>query len=269
MCAGHPQVPASPNPEWQPLAIRQHTEAAQLLHSAGAKRIRVSIFAEPSHASPAAELHGSVQQPGAAGPAASGRRGSARPAWAASMHEPHAVDAAQLRTSDSVDSIELLQGGARLTPGRSGSGGSAACSRAPSRGGAGSARRRQPPHDGDATAGSVADEHNGSSCADSGDLAGAQPAAAMHSVNGTHAAVPAADSKAETPVPAAQLPPPAALLPSPFALDGGRHCSGSGADADSDGNSDYETASEEGGAGLERAHSASPSRLKYAFRACS
>jgi hypothetical protein len=262
MCAGHPQVPASPKPEWQPLAIGQHSEAAQLLHSVGAKRIRVSISAEPSHASPAAQLYGSVQQPGAAGLAASGRDGGAQPAWVASLHAPHAADAAQLRTSDSVDSIELLQGGARLTPGRSSSGGSAVCSRAFSTGGAGSARRRQPPHDGHATAGSVANQHNGSSCADNGDLSGAQPAAAMHSANGTHAAVPAADSKAEALVPAAQLPPPAALLPSPFALEGGRHSSGGGVEAESDGNSDYETASEEGGAGLDRAHSASPSRLR-------
>jgi hypothetical protein len=231
MCAGHPQVPASPNPEWQPLAIGQHSEAAQLLHSVEAKRIRVTICAEASHASPAARLCGSVQQPGAAGPAASGRAVDALPVWVASLHEPHTADADQLRTSDSVDSIELLQGGAHLTPVRSGSVGSAACSRAFSRGGAGSARRRQLSHAGLATAGSGANEHNSSGCADDGDPAGAQPAAAMHSANGTHAAVPAADSKAATPVAATPLPPPAALLLSPFALEGGRHGSGSGADA--------------------------------------
>lgn len=217
----------------------------------------MTIFAASSHASPPAQSPGTLQRLSES--AASNGQGTAQLAWAASLHDPHAGDAAQLRTSDSVDSIELLQGGARLTPGRSGSSGSAVCSR----GSAGSARRRQPPDNASATAGSAADQHDSrsrSSCADSGGATSAHQTAAMRSANGTDAALSAATSPAESPAPAA--PPSAALLPSPFALEGVRRGSGGGMDGDSDGNSDYETASEEGGAGLDRAHFASPSRLK-------
>lgn len=241
-----------------------HPEAAKLLHSVGARRIRVSVSAEPSHASPAAQSHSSSQRPAAPGSAASGAQGSVQPAWAASLHEPRTADPAQLRTSDSVDSIELLQGGPCLAAGRSASSGSAVSGGVPGRSGPGSGRRRQPLDAALTTAGSVADQHNSKSRSSngigSGDGRSPQQAGSVHSAKDNHAALPAADSAEESPVPAA--PPPAALQPSPFALEGGRQNGSGGADGESDGNSDYETASEEGGAGLERAHSASPSRLK-------
>lgn len=268
-CCNAAQVPASPNPEWQPPRFELRPDAAQLTNGAHPSRLRVDVFAVPSAtrqssgACPQSQHQRQHQQPDGLVACRQDSASVQRPG-----RETSVPSESQLRTSDSFDSIELHQGHGSQAAGCServsGDGGSGTA------GGSSGQQLRQPhaaeskqragPSNGrrvskDTICTSSSHREAEAAGYDEPSANGGLALPASPVVHGSYAAASTAAL------------PPAIVLPSPFArASGGRHSAAEG-DSDVDGNSDYETASEEGSgaAGLgspERMRSASPGRLK-------
>ena len=288
-------MPATPNPEWQPPHFEAPPAAAQLLHGDRSGWIRVQVLAVPTAGPDAAAGHWPRSLAGN-NPSPSGQEKQQARRGASAPLEPW------LRTSDSVDSIELQQGGHEERGGSSdGSGGGGGSGSGGGGGGpVGSAGKRQKPpwapgSDASPSSASKASSRDGSSPGKGSRRSGSStllPAGSMPPVhrlqhafsdasdgvgggscsgspNGEPAPLAAAaPAAAQASEPHADLAPssaPAALL-SPFAQAAGV----GGPEGDSGDNSDYETASEEGSGGLgllaspDRANSASPGCLRWA-----
>lgn len=290
------QVPATPNPEWQPPHFEAPPAAAQLLHGDRSGWIRVQVLAVPTAGPDAAAGHWPRSLAGNS-PSPSGQEKQARRGASAPL-EP------RLRTSDSVDSIGLQQGGHEERGSSSGGSGGGADSGVSGGGGGGggpvssAGKSQKPPwspgSDVSASNASKASSRDGSAPGKGSRRSGSstlQPAGSMPPVHRLQyafsdasdgvdggprsgspsgepallaVAAPAAAQASETRADLAPSSAPAALL-SPFAQAGV-----GGLEGDSGDNSDYETASEEGSGGLrlltspDRANSASPGCLRWA-----